>query len=48
MTSWQRSDGPPGDLQALEVTPRGWYVATSAGLFRSSDDGRTWRPLSVG
>ena len=46
--SWQRSDGPPGDLQALDVTPRGWYIATDAGLFRSSDDGRTWQPLSVG
>lgn len=46
--SWQRSDGPPGDLQALEVTPAGWYIATSAGLFLSSDDGRTWQPLSVG
>ena len=46
--SWQRSDGPPGDLQALDVTPRAWYIATSAGLFRSSDDGRTWQPLSLG
>lgn len=46
--SWQGSDGPPGDLQALDVTPHGWFIATSAGLFRSSDDGRTWQALSVG
>lgn len=46
--TWQSSDGPPGEPQALHVTPSGWYIATSGGLFRSVDLGRTWQPLAVG
>lgn len=45
--SWKSSDGPPGDPQALHITGNIWYIATSGGLFRSADQGRTWKPLSA-
>lgn len=45
--SWRRTDGPAGDLQALEVTPQTWYVATSTGIYASVDDGRSWDPLTT-
>lgn len=44
--TWQRLDGPPGSLQALDVTPGRWFVATDTGLYRSDDDGRSWQRLT--
>lgn len=43
--SWQRTTGVPGQAQALEVTARRWYAATSHGVHVSTDDGRSWEPL---
>lgn len=43
--SWQRVEGPPGDPQALTALPGRWLMATSAGIFSSTDQGRTWQDL---
>ena len=45
--SWQRSDGPPGAVQAVDINGSSWFIATDAGLFRSTDDGRRWDPLAA-
>lgn len=45
--SWGRVDAPPGDPQALDVLPGLWHVATSVGIFRSVDDGRSWQSLTA-
>ena len=44
--AWRRAEQPPGDPQALDVAPGAWSVATSEGIFRSVDDGRTWTMLA--
>ena len=45
--TWQRADGPPGAVQALEVRASNWLIATDSGLYQSVDDGRSWRPLTT-
>jgi photosystem II stability/assembly factor-like uncharacterized protein len=43
---WELADGQvPGDVEALEVTKREWYVATSSGIYSSRDEGRSWQLL---
>jgi len=32
-----------GRVSQVIITPGAWFAATSSGLFRSSDDGKTWR-----
>lgn len=46
--TWQRAASPPGEPQALDVNETAWYVATSSGVHRSADEGRTWEPLAGG
>jgi len=43
---WRRTEQPPGDPQAVDVAPGAWNVATSQGVFQSTDDGRTWSLLA--
>ena len=46
--SWQRSTGNGKVLrepQALDVMPGSWHVATSSGVYRSTDDGGTWESV---
>ena len=43
--SWQTTARVSGDAQALEVTPQAWLVATSHGVYRSTDAGRRWNLL---
>jgi photosystem II stability/assembly factor-like uncharacterized protein len=45
--TWRRVEGPAGDPQALDVAAGSWHVATSQGIFRSTDDGRTWEDLGA-
>lgn len=45
--TWLRTEGPPGDPQALDVAPASWKVATSQSIFVSTDDGRTWEDLGA-
>ena len=45
-TTWLRAEGPPGAPQALDVTAEAWHVATSTGIYRSTDDGRSWTQLA--
>lgn len=43
--SWQTTARVSGNAQALEVTPQAWLVATSHGVYRSTDAGRRWNLL---
>lgn len=43
--SWQTLTPVAAAPQALDVTAQVWHVATSAGLFSSTDQGRTWSPV---
>lgn len=43
--SWKSRGTVPGQPAALEVTPSGWYAASNEGLFRSIDNGVTWKPI---
>lgn len=45
--TWERADGPPGAVQALEVGAANWLIATDSGLYESVDDGRSWQPLTT-
>ena len=45
-SSFDPVPGPSGQVQALDVEPGRWHVATSNGVFRSTDDGRTWESLT--
>jgi hypothetical protein len=42
--SWQATTPVSGDARALAVSPQAWYVATSHGVYRSTDTGRSWKP----
>lgn len=41
--TWRQTADLPGESEALVAEPKYWYAATSAGIFRSQDDGVTWR-----
>jgi hypothetical protein len=43
--SWQPTTRVSGDAQALEVNLQAWIVATSHGVYRSTDAGRSWKLL---
>lgn len=45
--TWVRTEGPPGDPQALDVSAGSWHIATSQSIFESTDDGRTWVDLGA-
>jgi photosystem II stability/assembly factor-like uncharacterized protein len=40
--SWVRVGEVPGQAQALDVAPGRWHAASTAGVFESTDEGRTW------
>lgn len=44
--SWEPTAGLRGQPHAVDATPTAWHAATSAGVFRSDDQGRTWSPLT--
>lgn len=44
--SWLQVEGPPGDPQAVSVEDSAWHVATSTGIFRSGDAGRSWHNMA--
>lgn len=41
--TWRQTADLPGESQALVAEPEYWYAATSAGIFRSHDDGVSWK-----
>lgn len=43
--TWQATGSLDGQVQALEATPNGWYVATSNGILTSTDEGATWKTV---
>lgn len=43
--SWHQVGRVDGEVEALGTNDRGWQVATSAGIFESTDEGQTWRRL---
>jgi photosystem II stability/assembly factor-like uncharacterized protein len=43
--TWQPTTPVSGAAQALEATRDAWHVATSHGVYRSTDSGRTWKRL---
>lgn len=40
--TWRRVARLAGEIHALDVVDRAWHIATSRGVFRSTDDGETW------
>ena len=46
-TTWRQVGSVDGPAEALDVAPGRWHTATGTGVYRSTDDGRTWR-LVVG
>lgn len=45
--TWTRATSVPGDAAAIEITTTAWYVATTEGLFSSTDEGRSWAPMRI-
>jgi photosystem II stability/assembly factor-like uncharacterized protein len=45
-TEWTRSE-LTGQVNALELTPKKWFLASPAGLFESVDQGRSWKGEAV-
>lgn len=43
--TWQTTGTVPGQPSAFETHDRGWYAASDAGLYISTDTGHTWTPL---
>ena len=41
-TRWRRAGEVPGAPQAFDASAAGWHVATTDGIHRSTDEGRTW------
>lgn len=44
--SWQTLPPVGSPPEALDITPDVWHVAAEHGVFRSTDEGRTWSPVS--
>lgn len=44
--SWREVGSIGGQPSALTVARTGWYAATSETILRSTDDGRTWTPIT--
>lgn len=43
--TWTKRGTVEGGVEALDVTPGQWYVATDRGIFKSIDGGQTWTPV---
>ena len=43
--SWQPLPRVTGEPQALDAEPGLWHLATTHGIYRSTDEGRTWENL---
>lgn len=46
-TGWRRAGEVPGAPHAFDASEAGWHVATADGVYRSTDEGRTWRRVVV-
>lgn len=44
-TTWQPLPRVTGEPQALDAEPGLWHLATTHGIYRSTDEGRTWENL---
>ena len=44
--SWRRLTGVPGEAQAIDASPETWHVATSTGVYQSTDEGRRWTKVT--
>ena len=44
--SWQTLTPVGATPEALDITTEVWHVATTAGLFTTTDQGRTWSPVA--
>lgn len=42
---WLRVGSTPGPPDAFDATPEVWHAATSSGIHRSTDSGRSWEPV---
>lgn len=47
-TTWDKLNQVDGTPEALDVIPGRWHVATDEGVFRATDEGRTWNPIKRG
>jgi len=48
---WEQTGGPPGSGDIMSFAVSGSYIFAgimSEGVFRSADNGATWRPINVG
>ena len=41
-SEWAVAGAVEGDVEALDVIPGRWHVATSSGVHESVDEGATW------
>ncbi|MFP5252525.1 MAG: F510_1955 family glycosylhydrolase [Actinomycetes bacterium] len=46
-TGWRRAGEVPGSPHAFDASDAGWHVATAEGVYRSTDEGRTWQRVIV-
>ena len=44
--TWRPLSRVPGETQAVDAEPGSWHVATTQGIYRSTNDGRTWETLT--
>lgn len=45
--TWAKKGTVAGQVEALDVIPGRWHVATDRGIYESTDDGQTWMPVLV-
>ena len=43
--TWIKKGTVDGQVEALDLTPGRWHVATEHGILLSTDDGQTWEPV---
>lgn len=46
--TWESATQVPGPPQAIDITARRWHVATTSGLYVSTDSGDSWQSVPVG
>ena len=44
-SQWTDAGSVDEAVQALDVNPHRWHVATDSGVYESSDDGAAWKPV---